>query len=276
MGIMSSASLNICHEPFLFFRCSTNGFVGCCTVNPCDMSWCPNFPEPIDKPWLADSNTAVSPSSSIIEAISRIVPSTAPAIVPAFLSESVQHFSGNPSKTEQPAASTTTSSSATIPSSVLGTAPLSEDVVIVWATSQVYVTPEAFTLSTEVSATSPTTMAVTTTTFSSLLAKTQIYTNSPSTAATTSLASSSSALSEPQAQPPTESSNKDTIIATVIGVFGGLAVASLFIWLLRRWNRKRKVEKLRAGQLDDDPSMAGKDANRAGDYFSKDEGTLQR
>ena len=48
----------------------------------------------------------------------------------------------------------------------------------------------------------------------------------------------------------------------------GLALAGLLIWLLTRWNIKHKTAERRASQLDDDPSMAGRDANRAGDYFN--------
>ena len=74
-------------------------------------------------------------------------------------------------------------------------------------------------------------------------------------------------------QPSYAKRHQEQILAGTFGSLAGIFIGIGLIWLAVLWNRRRHVAVIRQGQFDDDPSMAGRDANRAGEYFSKDEGS---
>ncbi|KAL9127910.1 MAG: hypothetical protein Q9217_003296 [Psora testacea] len=181
------------------------------------------------------------------------------------VTRSPQRYSENATTTYQPTTWTTASAPATTPSPSASAVPSSQDVVIIWSTLK------AATASNWETALLPITMAVTTTTLSSVFITTYRPIGNPTTTNTIAAASGGTAPNGLQESFSRGISRNNTVIASVIGSFGGLAIAMVLILVFMKWERKRKVAELRAGQFDDDPSMAGKDANRAGDYFSKDE-----
>ena len=249
-----------CNEPFLFYRCSSNGFAGCCTVDPCALPWCPNFPEPANKP-------SVYPTVSI----STTVTSKFQASASTSLTQGDSRSSDTTISSDQTVAVTTISTpTATSPPSVAAVSS-SPDGVTVWATSNSYVTSEARTPSSHGAALSPTTLSVTRMGLTSVFVSVRTHTHYPTTTVTLADMNNSTSSSEPQAQASGGLSQRDTTIAIAIGSALGVAVAACLIWGVIRRKRQRKVARLTAGELGDSRNKQ-RDARKRGDQNSKDEG----
>ena len=255
----------ICAAPFFFYRCATNGFTGCCTKDPCSLSWCPDFAEPADKPFMSLMPETLTTSKQSDLTDSQGVTTS------SFTQNAQATFNGDSSTFRS--ASTSDSMPTTDASpSTFSLVSTSDDIIIVFTTSEVYVSSQAVTHDSHASVLSPITEALMSTTLSSISVTTRTHTHIPTT--TVTIAPQSRVTVTATAKPHTSYAKRHEaqIIAGTMGSVAGILIAVGLIWLFVYWNRQRTVAAMREGQIDDDPSMAGRDANRAGEYFHKDEG----
>ncbi|KAL9100148.1 MAG: hypothetical protein Q9163_004449 [Psora crenata] len=151
--------------------------------------------------------------------------------------------------------------------------PTSQEVAIIWTISEDSMNSEAVSPLSQGHPLLPTITAVPTRSLSivSITITTTTHTRNPTITITMAAASSGTVSSKPRTRSSGRYVRQGKILAGVFGGLGGIALAAFCIWVFLR-KTKDKTARLRAGQTDDDPSMAGKDANRAGEYFSKDDG----
>ena len=256
-----------CNPPFLFYTCSANGFTGCCTKDPCGISWCPDFPEPADKPFMSSAPglTRTGAQGKDVDPQTIEIASTQ---APQFSSKVDLPSSQSP-LTEDVLSSTVMSTSS--PSASMST---SDNLVIIFATSETFVTAQATTPSAHGIALSPSTAAVTITMLSSMSVTTRTHTHTPTTTVFMAAPSVMTVSVTAKPRPSYAKRHQEQIVAGSLGSLAGLCIAVGLIWLAILWNRRRHMTVIRERQFDDDPSMAGRDANRAGEYFSKDEGEV--
>ena len=252
---------SICAAPFLFYRCSFNGFTGCCTTDPCNLSWCPDFEEPADKPFMSKPPEGLAVMSSSISQMTD-----ASSTPNAQMNSEDNPSSSGTTSTDSPTPSMASTSSNSVSIST------SEDVVIVFATSEVYVTSQPVTQSAYGTILSPITQAMTATTLSSMSVSSHTHTHTPTTTVTMAAPSRATVTATAKPRLSYAKRHEAEIIAGTIGSAVGILIAIGLIWFLLSWNGRRAAIIVRQRQIDDDPSMAGRDANRAGEYFHKDEG----
>ncbi|MCJ1362138.1 hypothetical protein MMC16_001240 [Acarospora aff. strigata] len=254
-----------CKSPQQYYTCASNGFKGCCSVDPCSLPGCPNSGSDDEgSTGSGDEKPKPNPKSdkSQISTTEKDSPTPKPATT-------VQSSSTpqTPSTTQSPSTSQITASAASSraqqPSSTQSQAvaqqPASPSTSAV-ASSQppvtvVLVTQITQTPSSNGVALAPTTVLVTSTAVSTPAAVSE---TSPSTPATISTQ-------------PGASSSKTPIIVGVVAGIGGVLIAAALLWFC--WRRKSKKnrelrEEKAAHSHEDDPREQGIDANRAGDVIA--------
>ena len=236
----------ICRPPFSYFNCAHNGFSGCCTEDPCGKDWCPNFSEPATIPSIQPQAALNSDDGS------AVTTSSTTASTETASSTGLSTTSG----------SISADSEAPSPES-------SANVVWVYTTSNVYVTSKATTPTVWGIAMPPKSVGVTTATVStvSMSTETKIHTQMPTTTVTVPALAQPTTLSVSEHKESYAHLHSREIISGTVGSVVGLGVLILLVWLAIWWWRRRRAQVLRAQQFDDDPSMAGRDANKAGEYF---------
>ncbi|KAG8530701.1 uncharacterized protein KY384_004057 [Bacidia gigantensis] len=235
----------ICSPPFQFFQCQNNGFNGCCTIDPCAQSWCPNFAEPNQ---AYQNANAVSPQSITIP-------------IPT-------------SPTQTSAVLTISQSEAATNKGLLSTSSNS-NVVTVYATSEVYVTSQQTSPALQSIIIYPTIMDLSMSTIQTVSVSTQTKTRYQLPTATVTMPAlpkqSLDFKSKPQPVRSYASRHKREILSGTFGGIAGIMLGIGMIWCFLQWNRKRKIQNLRAEQFDDHPALAGRDANRAGELLANDQ-----
>lgn len=249
-----SGNLHDCQSPLQFYTCKSNGFIGCCSVDPCDSSGCPDSAVSSSNPASKSSPKPASASSPALHTLA------ASSIKPVFAGPgptSSSFTSSNPFEAAtllvpKPAAPTTSTG----------------DASTVLITSVVFVSQEIITPTSNGIVLAPTSSLITSTALSSL--------STPKAPVSSHLSSSSSAVvsSLPSASPAqyTHSRPTNAIVAGSVGGVAGILFAVLLICLLIRWQRLRGEKELRRAQHDDDPRLQGIDAHRAGSAFKEEDG----
>ena len=236
-----------CVQPFSFYQCHGNGFAGCCTTDPCALSWCPDFPEPSVKfplqfPQVDTSTASPTPNPTKRMALPMML-SKSSSTPPSTIAETSES-NDEPEETEIP--------------------PSTSTLVIVHETMRVVVSPSmepttrSMTLYSSPVHVDPVTVSSTLTSF-----RTHTRLMSP----TTSQAVPAQATEDPAPIAPYASRHKWPIIGSTVGVFFGLGIAAALIVLCFNWERRRRWREVQARTMVDHPSMAGKDANQAGRFF---------
>lgn len=252
-----------CQTGLQFYTCKSNGFLGCCSVDPCTLSGCPVS----DDGNNSDTDVATTRVGESISADST-PSSVGPSTFSTATSTLTQHSSASAATTSTPFEIATL-----LAPPFVGAASSAEGYSTVLITSFLLVSQEILTPTSSGVALTPTSSMVTSTTHLSLSISTSTVQGStrPSTSTSTPASAAPSSTDTPPA-PASHPSSHTSAIAGSVGGVGGLVVAALLIWLLLRWQRLRKEEAKRVFQLDDDPRLQGIDANRAGSAFKESDG----
>lgn len=249
-----------CVPPFSSYECHGNGFTGCCTTDPCALSWCPDFPEPSIKfPLqfaLDGTSTSVAPSASTSK-VDLSTPMPRPPTTTSTAAKTTQSVeTKKPLETTKP---TSEPDAGPMPTST-------STFVLVHQTSNVYVsakmepTTSSLTLYSSPLYIEPVTVSSTLTSF-------RTHTMTMPSAATQANGAQETEAPSPIA--PYAQRHKWAIIGSTVGVFFGLGIAAALIILCLNWERKRRFLSVQAQTMRDHPSMAGKDANQAGRLFGR-------
>jgi len=250
---------NNCQSPFNFYTCEA--YIGCCTTDACNIPACTgssnnNSPSSIDStPASTSPDNSVSPAAASPTTIATNNSSASPQPTPA-----------SPSTTDSQTSTQSARSPAASPQETSSPPP-----VIVVVTSEVDVSVEFITSTSNGIVLDPATTVITSTWLSSLSTVTNgDYTGTlPTVVLGPSTTTSFVNVPFTTGSPPATS--KTPIIGGTVGGVAGAVLAALLIFLFLRWNKQRKQAKKRRSRIDDDPRYQGIDAHRAGDRFDKDE-----
>lgn len=252
-----------CLPPYQFWTCVAINFRGCCILDACKYSGCPDSATPTttsassptgqQNPSTASSAAASSAASTSL----NVAPSTQSASQAAASSQS----SSSPSQQTSQAPQTASAAASASTSSYQGssqTTPISlssQDPVTVLVTSSIFITP--------------TSNGIT-------LAPTQWPITSTSTSPA-SVAPSTSNIPSDSGAASSGSSSKTPIIAGVVGGVGAISILALLLGLFW-WRRRARTgaEEKAKHAYDNDPRLEGIDANRAGDTFGGFTGKSQK
>ncbi|KAI9878424.1 MAG: hypothetical protein M1830_000907 [Pleopsidium flavum] len=259
-----------CEKPQQFYTCASNGFNGCCSIDPCGLPGCPDprsnnggetdSPDATDKTAQSKSKADKTQDPTVNQNSLPTNPVTAPVQVPSItqlpsiiqLPSTTQAApSAAPSSAPQQQSSVQSQATSQQPAtSSPSAAASSQPPVTIVVTSQVVQTPTSNGV-----ALAPTTLLLTSTSVSSPAAVSQTSSSTPAAVSTTSSSSSSSA----------------PIIAGVVAGVVGAVIAAVLLWFCcRRRSKRRKDmrEEKAAHGHEDDPRQQGIDANRAGDVIA--------
>jgi len=257
-----------CKSPQQYYTCASNGFKGCCSVDPCPLPGCPDSTSQDgessasqDQPPKSKGNSAKSKDpTGFQDALTSYLTSTVPQNTGFQPSSSSQTpistqivVSPTPSAVPQPTLSQSqpTSQQPIGPSPSSATSSQAPFTIVVVSTAVQTPTSNGIALA-------PTTLLVTTTAYSSPGAAVQTSSSAPSAVSGSS-----------------PSSNTPVIGGVVGGVGGVLIVAALLWFCFRRRSKKRREirEEKAAHGHEDDPREQGIDAHRAGDVIAGYKGT---
>ncbi len=265
-----SASSHDCQSPLQYYTCNSNGFKGCCSVDPCNPSGCPR--QDGESEPATDAQTAAAASSS--KGARRSSPK------PVSISPSPAVHSDAPSSTKPVLANSGPMTSSTSSNNPFEAATLlvprppvttasTEGSSLVLITSVVFVSQEMVTPTSNGIALAPTSSVVTSTALSSMVTSVAALSAHPSSASSALVTTSRTTT---PSSPSPGSHSATPVIAGSVGGAAGVVAAALSIWLLVRWQRSRRTKETRKAQLDDDPRLQGIDAHRAGSAFKIDAG----
>ena len=273
-----------CKTGLQFYTCKSNGFQGCCSVDPCTSSGCPV---------ADDGNESDTDVATTKEPVSISADSKTASIGPTFISAGSNPASAMPTTFStstltsaftsthtlqpSPAATTTPYAIATLlEPPFVGAASSTESYSTVLFTSFLYVSQVFVTPTSNGVVLPPTSSMLTSTILSSTSMLIAVPSSTTLGSASSSISSGSSSAESTITKPPPAPSHDrvdhTAAIAGSIGSVGGLVFAALLIWLLLRWQRRRQEKENRNFQLDDDPRLQGIDANRAGSAFKESDG----
>ena len=255
-------SIHLCVAPFQYYECSSNGFFGCCTQDPCQSNWCPDFEKPPDS--LIFWKTTSFPS------LSEDTPTTVTPTMDPMVSVDASSSQEEGSTAKMPSTSPAVASEESVPTAVVKevvlTSTQTQELYVVFQTSNVLITPQAL----------KPTILTRTITWQDIDATTTVTTSSSS--------SGVSILTAQYIVPVRHQSNVTNFstshttpwplthagigtIATVASLTAGLGCYLIFkAW--SKWNMQLKMKWLGRSQHDDHPMLAGRDANQAGNILS--------
>ena len=252
-----------CHPPYQFWTCDSIHFRGCCILDACQYSGCPDSATPTTT--SASSPTGQQNPSTASSAAASSTASTSPSATSSTQSASqaaaTSQSSSSPSQqtSQAPQTASAAASTSTSPyrggSQITPTSLSSQDPVTVLVTSSIFITP--------------TSNGVT-------LAPTQSPVTSTSTSPA-SLTPSTSNIASNNGAASSGPSSKTPIIAGVVGGVGGISILALLLGLFW-WRRRARMgaEEKAKHAYDNDPRLEGIDANRAGDTFGRFSGKSQK
>lgn len=223
-----------CPSPQLFYSCSSNGFYGCCSVDPCGIANCPEIPIKL----ASSEKTSLSLNSQ-----NNKQTSSAEESILVLQSSQTSSYTTTESTFKVPTISKPQTSSTT-------------------AATQNTLAPAVVLITSTIINQVPSKGAIWTTSTSTFLS-TASPSSDPLEKVVTVGTSSISSLPTKGAVSSSKSDHKAIIGGVVGGVSGAVAIL-ISIWICLFWMKKRKGR--RSGlAIDDDPRLQGFDANRSGE-----------
>ena len=265
-----------CGNGLQFYFCEANDFRGCCSVDPCDLPGCPedSFPQASSLVLQALPATVPSKTRSRV-AIASTNDDRSSSLPPTngnggpTISDSVQtdvdNESGTRLDTPMSTFETSTGGHAALSLTILG------NPVVVFVTPYTFVSPRVTTPVVNGHTLAPTTIMVTSTKISWVSRTGETDRVSQSLFPDSPVTATAGATGLPPSNSPSGSPSTKTTIGIVFGAIGGLAVIGFLLWRIIRWRLRKRKNTRRAGQHFDHPALQGRDANRAGEVFDKED-----